>query len=168
MAYRFTVYSLDRKIVHGTIDAASESMAEEALYRVGHRRVLSLQKVREDRSLEALLPTFFGVKTREVIDFTHQLATLVESGIDILAALRILEGQTSKRAFKKILVGLIGSLEGGSSFSRALGKYPEIFPHTYCQLMQASEQMGSLEVGLRQAAEYIEKKEDVAGKVKRA
>jgi len=154
--------------VQGTIDAASESMAEETLYRAGHQRVLSLEEVRPGLSLERLIPTLFGVKTQDVIDFSRQLATLIESGVTILTALQLLEGQASRAALQKVIAGLIEELRGGSSFSQALSKYPQAFSYSYCQVMKASEQAGNLEVGLRQVAGYMEKQAATKKKVVRA
>jgi len=168
MAYKYRAYTPDKKIVQGTLEAASESVAEVALYQLGYQRVLSLREVRPEPSLEKLIPTLFGVKPQDVIDFSHQLATLIESGVDILTALQLLEGQASRPALRKIIAGLAGELRGGSSLSQALGKYPDAFSHTYCQVMKASEQAGNLEVGLRQVAGYMEKQMTMAKKITRA
>jgi len=157
MAYQFKAYTLDKRIVKGTIDAASEIMAEEALYRAGYNRVLSLKETRPGLSLEQLIPTFFGVKAQDVIDFSRQLATLIESGVTILTALQLLEEQAFRAAFRKVIAGLVNELRGGSSFSQALSKYPQVFSYTYCQVVKAGEQAGNLEVGLRQIAGYMEK-----------
>ncbi len=166
--YQFTAYTIDKKIVQGSIDATSENMAEEALYQAGYQRVLSLKEIRPRLSLESIFPTFFGVKTQDVIDFSHQLATLTESGVTILTALELLREQAPREALRKVIAGLVEELQGGSSFSQALGKYPEVFSPTYCQVVKASEQAGNLEEGLRQVARYMGKRATTTGKVRRA
>jgi type IV pilus assembly protein PilC len=166
--YQFTAYTVDRKVVQGSIDATSENMAEEALYRAGYKRILSLKEVRPPLSLETLLPSFFGVKTQDVIDFSRQLATLIESGVSILTALELLRGQAPRPALRKLIAGLVEELQGGSSFSQALSKYPEVFSHTYCQVVKASEQAGNLEVGLQQLAGYMEKRAATTSRIRRA
>jgi type IV pilus assembly protein PilC len=168
MAYQFTAYTLDKRIVQGRIDATSENMAEETLYRAGYQRILSLREVRLGLSLEKLMPTLFGVKPQDVIDFSHQLATLIESGISIFTALELLKEQAPRAAFRKIIAGLVEELQGGSSFSQALSKYPQVFSYTYCQVVKASEQAGNLEVGLRQVAGYMEKRATTTNRAKRA
>ena len=168
MAYQYTAYTLDKRITKGTIDATSESMAEEALYQAGYQRILSLKEVRPGLSLEKLLPSFFGVKTQDVIDFSRQFATLIESGVTILTTLQLLEGQASRAAFRRVIAGLVEELRGGSSFSQALSKYPQAFSYTYCQVIKASEQAGNLEVGLRQVASYMEKRVMMTKKISRA
>ena len=168
MVYRFTAYTIDKRIVEGTIEAASESLAEEALYRAGHQRVLSLKEVRSGISREQLLPSFFGVKAQEVIDFSRKLATFIESGITILTALELLKDHTSRRALRKVISGLVDELRAGGSLSKALSKYPQVFPSTYCQVIKASEQAGNLEFGLRQTASYMEQQLKAKKKIKRA
>jgi len=168
MAYQYTAYTLDKQITKGTIDAASESMAEEALYQAGYERILSLKEVRPGLSLEKLLPSFFGVKAQDVIDFSHQFATLIESGVTIITTLQLLEGQASRAVFRRTIAGLVEELRGGSSFSQALSKYPQAFSYTYCQVIKASEQAGNLEVGLRQVASYMEKRAMMTKKISRA
>jgi len=166
--YQFTAYTIDKKIVQGSIDATSENMAEEALYQAGYQRVLSLKEVRPRLSLESIFPTFFGVKTQDVIDFSQQLATLTESGVTILTALELLREQAPREALRKVIAGLVEELQGGSSFSQALGKYPEVFSPTYCQVVKASEQAGNLEEGLRQVARYMGKRATTTSRVRRA
>jgi len=168
MAYKYSAYTRDKRIVNGTIDAASESAAEEALYRAGYHLVIGLREVRPKVSLERLIPTLYGVKTQDIIDFCHQLATLIESGIPLLTALRLLEGQASRAALRKVIGGLMDELQGGSSLSQAVSKYQEVFSYTYCQLIKASEQTGNLDVGLRQIAEYLEKQMTMRKKMSRA
>jgi type IV pilus assembly protein PilC len=168
MAYKYQAYTSDKKIVQGTIEVASESLAEGALYRAGYQRILSLQEISPGLSLERLLPTLFGVKTQEVIDFSNQVATLVESGISLVTSLELLCGQNAKKSLKKIITGLVEEIQGGSSLSQALSHYPKTFTNTYCQMIKASEQAGHLETGLKQAASYLEKQTAVNQKIKHA
>lgn len=166
--YQFTAYTMDKRVVKGRIDAASENMAEETLYHAGYQRILSLREVRPPLSLETLIPSLFGTKPQDVIDFSHQLATLIESGVSLLTALELLKGQAPRPAFQKIITGLIEELQEGSSFSQALSKYPQVFSSMYCQVVKAGEQAGNLEVGLRQVAGYMERRTATTSKVKRA
>ena len=130
MPYEYVVYSADKKIVKGTISAIGENLAEEALERAGYR-VLSLKRVRPSPSLEQLLPTFFGVKSRDMIAMSRQLATLFGSGIALTTALQILHEQATSTALRGVIAGLLRDLQGGSSFSEALAKHPRVFPDIY-------------------------------------
>ena len=168
MAYKYQAYTSEKKIVQGTIEVASESLAEGALYRAGYQRILSLQEISPGLSLEKLLPSLFGVKTQEVIDFSTQLSTLVESGISLVTSLELLGGQNAKKSLKKIIAGMVEEIQGGSSLSQALSHYPKTFTNTYCQMIKASEQAGHMEIGLKQSAIYLEKQAAVNQKIKHA
>ncbi len=168
MAYKYRVYTGDKKIVQGTIDVNSESVAEEVLYHEGYQRILSMEETQPRVSWEEQIPSFFGIKTQDVIDFSKQLASLIESGIPILMALHLLEGLASRAALKKVIAGLAEELQAGNLLSQALGKYPQVFSDTHCQVIKASEQVGNLEVGLRQVASYIEKRSTTRQRITRA
>ena len=168
MIYEYTAYTADRKTVKGTIDGASEAVVEDALYKAGYQRILSLTEVRPKAGLRQMMPSLFGVKGQDVIDFSRELASLVEAGVTILNALQLLEDQSTRPAFKKIIAELVSELRGGSSFSAAISKYPQVFSSTYCQVMKASEQSGSLEVGLKHIADYLEKQAATKKKIRGA
>jgi type IV pilus assembly protein PilC len=168
MAYKYRVYTGDKRIVQGMIDVTSEGMAEEALYHQGYQRILSLEEARPKQSWGELIPSLFGIKAQDVLDFYKQLANLIESGIPLLMALHLLEGLASRAAFKKVIAGLAEELQAGNPLSQALGKYPQVFSDTHCQVIKASEQAGNLEAGLRQVASYVEKRSTTRQKIMRA
>jgi type IV pilus assembly protein PilC len=168
MAYKYKAYTMDKKIVQGTIEVTSESLAEGALYSAGYQRILSLKELQPGTSIKSSIPTLFGVKTQDIIDFSNQLATLVESGIAIMTALQLLKGQASKASLKETITSLIDKIQVGSSFSQALSHHPDVFPNTYVQVIRASEQAGSLEAGLRQASGYMAQQAATASRIRRA
>ena len=168
MTYGYSAYTHDKKMVKGTIDAASDILAEEALYRAGYKLVIGLAEARPKASLERLIPTLYGIKAQDIIDFTYQLATLIESGVPLLTSLQLLEGQAPKAALRDVLANLASELHGGNSLSQALGRYPQVFSYTYCQLIKASEQTGNLDAGLRQIAGYMEKQIAIKKRTSRA
>ena len=101
--YRYEAATNQGRVVKGTIKATGEIEAERLLIQQGYRPV-NVEVVPSMFSLEEALPTLFRVKPRDVIVFSRQLATLLRSGISLLPALDILQGQvTTSRAFKKIL-----------------------------------------------------------------
>ena len=168
MPYKYKAYTIDKKVVQGRLDVATESLAEGALYRAGYQRIISLEEVPPPANIETLIPTLFGVKSQEVVDFSGQLATLIESGVSIITALNLLQGQAARPAMKRIIESLAEEIQGGNSLSQALGQYPQAFSDTYRQVIQASEQAGKLETGLRQAAGYMESQAATKQRIQRA
>ncbi len=91
------------------------------------------------------------------------MALLIESGLNIVTAIELLEEQTTNRIFKRVLGEIIADVRSGSQLSVALGKHPEIFSPIHCQSLKVGEQTGGLEVILRQIADHMEK-QVIAGK----
>ena len=167
MPYRYVAYTKTGERVQGTIDAASEGMAEEALWQSDYI-IVSLKPVRPRPGLAELMPTFFGVKTRDLIVFSRQLATLIESGITILSGLQMLEEQITNRALKTALMEVVGDIQEGESLSEALKKHPQVFPTIYIRMIDVGERMGNIEGVLRQLATYMEKREALTRRVRGA
>jgi type IV pilus assembly protein PilC len=156
MLYRYTAYTGDKRVIEGTIDAASEQLAKDRLWQSGHR-VLSLKAARVRRSFRQQFPTIFGVKGRDVIVFSRQLATLVERGVNAFAALEILRDQIRNPAFRDVVASLVQDLEQGTSFADAVSKHPNAFPPMYSRMVGVGEKTGNLHQVLRQVAGYMEK-----------
>ena len=100
MPFKYKAYTADKKVVQGTIEVSSESLAEGALYNAGYQYILSLQEIPPVMNLKRMVPTLFGVKNQDVIDFSNQLATLVESGITILTSLKLLRDRLQNQPLK--------------------------------------------------------------------
>ena len=167
MPYEYLAYTSARNIEKGTIDAPTESIAEEALERAGYR-VLTLKRARPRLRLEQLLPTLFGVKAQDVVVFSRQLAMMLETGTPLLTALRLLRDRTTNNAFKRVIADVITDLQAGSSFSAAIEKHPQAFPQLYSLMIKVGEETGNLEASLRQVAGYIEKGRAAKAKMRRA
>ena len=168
MDYRYVGYNKDRKIVTGTLAAASEAVAVQTLGHQGYQ-VLNLKPVAAFMpSLEKSFPSLFRIKPGEIILFSRQLALLLESGTDIVTALELLRSQTSSGAFRKVLAEVVSDLRSGQRLSVALGKHPEIFPPIYRHSLGVGEQTGSLETVLRQVADYMEKEATTTKRLKSA
>lgn len=120
-------------------------------------RAINLKQFIPFLSLGRFLTRLSPVKPAEIILFYRNLALLLESGIDIVTSLELLQGQTSSGTLKKALGEVISDLRGGNQLSAALGKHPEVFALIYCRLVGVGEQSGGLETVLRQIADYIEK-----------
>jgi type IV pilus assembly protein PilC len=169
MTYKYRVYSKEKKIVEGKLDVASESMAETALYHAGFQNIISLKKVTPGVDLgKFTLKLVNNVKTKEVVDASNQMATLIHAGITLSSALKLIEGQILNKTLKNIFHRLGEEIQTGNSLSKALSLFPQVFPNTYSQIIKASEQAGTLETGFRQGAKILEKQDSANQKIKRA
>jgi type IV pilus assembly protein PilC len=80
--------------------------------------------------------------------FTRQLSTLVEAGLPLLRALRILQEQEENQAMRRVIGGLSEAIESGSSLAEAVEMKPRIFNRLYVNMIKAGEIGGALEVTL--------------------
>lgn len=118
---------------------------------------------------KSLLSMFGGsVKPKHLMVLTRQLATLVDAGLPLLRGLKILLKQEKRAALREALSGMGEAVEGGSTFSEALGQYPKIFDKLFVNMVKAGEAGGVLEVVLIRLAEFMEKAEKIKAKVKSA
>jgi general secretion pathway protein F len=98
-----------------------------------------------------------GIRQRDLLVLTQQLATLFEAGLPLDRALSILEELSPDPKVRAIVTDLLHSVRGGSSFSEALAKHhPRPFSRLYINMVRAGEKGGVLEVSLRRLAEFLE------------
>ncbi|GAG44365.1 unnamed protein product, partial [marine sediment metagenome] len=109
-----------------------------------------------------------GVKTRELVIFTRQFATMIDAGLPLVQCLEILGGQQTNKAFKEILLAVKNDVEQGSTFADALRKHPKPFDQLFVNLVAAGEVGGILDTILNRLAVYLEKADALRRKVKGA
>ena len=96
------------------------------------------------------------VTTRDVVELTQQLATLVDAGLPLDRALVILEELTTHPRVREIVADVLRSVRGGSSLSDALAKHhPRPFSRLYINMVRAGEKGGVLEQTLQRLAELL-------------
>ena len=108
------------------------------------------------------------VSTAALSEFTTQLAVLLDAGIPVTKCLRILEGQMSAGVLRHAVAEVLEDVEGGTSFSEALGKHPAIFNSLYTNMVRAGEAGGVQEEILNRLAEFMEKSESIKARVRGA
>ena len=167
MDFRYIAYTSDRKLVKGRLSATDEEAAANVLNYGGYQ-VVSLKTVTPFFNIGNLTARFSGVKPREIIMFSRQLALLLESGTDIVSALELLQSQSTNRTFRGVIGGVASDIRGGTSLSSALSKHPRAFPEIYHRTIAAGEQGGNLEIVLRQMADHLERGVITEKKIKNA
>ncbi len=109
-----------------------------------------------------------GVKPKDLLVFTRQLATMIDAGLPLVQCLDILASQSDNKIFGKTLHDVKSSVESGSTFSDALARHPKVFDELYVNLVAAGEVGGILDTILGRLATYIEKAVKLKRQVKSA
>jgi type IV pilus assembly protein PilC len=100
--------------------------------------------------------------------FSRQFATMVNAGINILKCLDILEAQTKDPALKPIITEVRRDVVAGSSLTDALAKHPRAFSKLFVSMVRAAEVGGILDQILDRLACFLEKEQEVIGRIKGA
>jgi type IV pilus assembly protein PilC len=108
------------------------------------------------------------VKIKVVTQFARQMSTLQDAGLAILRSLRILEEQQKPGTFKRVIGYVADDIEGGSTLSEAMSKYPRCFNRLFVNMVAAGEVGGVLDVILNRVADFMEKSERLKSKIKGA
>ncbi len=102
----------------------------------------------------------------DLVIFSRQLATLIDSGINLVAALEILKDQVDNRKFAEIIYRIYLDIEAGKSFCDAVAQYPATFSDFYISMIKSGEASGMLNDVLERLALYLEKSAALQRKIK--
>lgn len=151
------------EIVHGVQDAKSVAVVKADLRKQGIV-TKTIVKKREP---------FFSKKSKKITAeditiFSRQLATMMQAGIPIISSFDIVaKGQTNEK-MRHLIEEIKTSVEGGETLADSLKKHPLYFNALFCNLIDAGERSGSLELMLNNIASYQEKTESIKKKIKKA
>src|SRR5207248_658676 len=109
-----------------------------------------------------------GVKTRDVVVFTRQFATMINAGLPLVQALDILSQQTENKILADVTRQVVYDVESGQTLADALRKHPKAYSDLYVNMVAAGEAGGILDTILVRLAEFLEKNDAIVRKVKGA
>jgi len=164
MIFQYVAYTPTGDKIKGRIEAPSDKAVEETLWKLNYT-IVSLGKAPEHTT-----PFGWGqkVKTRDLVIFSQQLATLIESGIPIIRSLQLLQEQVSSKKLRSVLAEIAVDVQQGHFVSEAILKHEGVFPPLYGRLIEIGERTGNLETVLRQLSTYLEKEDQTTRKIKGA
>ena len=153
------------KMKSGEVEAEDEKSAVSKL----KLQNIRITTIKEKSAGSALFgPKVHKITTRDVVIFTRQFSTMVDAGLPLVQCLDILGKQSDNPTLGETILKVKGNIEVGNNLSESLKKFPKIWDSLYCNLVEAGEVGGILDVILRRLAAYIEKAEALKKKVKAA
>ena len=153
------------KMKSGEVEAEDEKSAISKL-KQQNIRVTTVKKKGGESALFG--PKVHKITTRDVVIFTRQFSTMVDAGLPLVQCLDILGKQSDNPTFGETILKVKENIEIGNNLSESMRKFPHIWDSLYCNLVEAGEIGGILDVIFRRLAEYIEKAESLKKKVKAA
>src|SRR5262245_9132678 len=164
--------------VKDTIQAGSEEEAQQKIRSLGYfvtrltevadKKKKDKKKAGPQKSKKTKVLTLGGCNGKQLVTFTRQFSVLQDAGLPVLRSLKILEGQMKPGVLKNALIDVVDDVESGNTLSEAFGKHPKCFDRLYVNMIRAGEAGGALEVILRRLAEFKEKSQSLARRVKGA
>ena len=166
--YHYTAIAADGKKIKGAIAAESSYVARKQL-RARSIHATSVSEVGSSSERKAAFFSFFSRGSRtQLIDFTQQMATLLNSGIKLTEALSVLTMQVSDARFKTAMSDIRDRVVTGESFAEALGDYGDYFDVIYVSMIRVGEVTGTLAGSFSIIAGFMQKRQRVESKVKTA
>jgi len=153
------------QIQKGQLDVASQAEVSNYL----RKNRLMLVSVREaPKQIKLGLPGAQRIKTRDVVIFTRQFATMINAGLPLVQALSILAQQTENKALAEITRAVVYDVEAGNTLADAFSKHPRAFSALYVNMVAAGEAGGILDTILLRLSTFLEKNDALIRKVKGA
>jgi type IV pilus assembly protein PilC len=154
------------EIKKGEMEAANDVSLRAILRRQGFKSINIRTKPKD---LAEYLPFLKQrVKEKDVVVFARIFATMINAGLPLIQCLELLAQQEQNKTFKKIITSIKEDIEGGSTLSDALKKYPNVYDDLFVNLVAAGESGGILDVILQRLSSYMEKAMKLKSKVKGA
>lgn len=102
---------------------------------------------------------------KEKAYFFHLLAVMVDAGIPVLQALKVLAGKTENLRFQRIINTLAYSTTTGKTLSDSMARFPDIFNESELGVIKAGEAAGNLNKMLFRLSDQIERSHELQSKL---
>jgi type IV pilus assembly protein PilC len=151
----------------GDIEAQNHDSAGEVLKNYG-LFIIELTEIKEGGLSRYVREISGKEKPKDIMIFTRQLSTLIASNIPPVQALTTLSKQVKSPTFSEKIKKIAADIEGGSTFSESLKKYPKVFSPLFISMVNSGEVSGNLDKSLDYLAGHLEKNYELNKKVKSA
>lgn len=164
--FNYSVRDKSGRIVKGAVDGESRDAVSAKLREMGY----IILEVNQQGGLAALSNISFGtgVKTKDVVIFARQFATMINAGLSLTKCLSILAQQTESVGLRNVIQQVAKDVESGQSLSDSMSRHPKIFPPIFVNMVRAGETGGVLDEVLVRVADHFEAEAALKGKIKSA
>jgi general secretion pathway protein F len=160
--FHFKAVGSDGRVRTGTLSADSDKRAAQELKRQGLIPVyVGLEQKKSGFDLK--LPSFNQSRRRDVLFFTQEISTLLNSGVPVDRALSIANELTERPVFRQVLIDVLRVLKSGRSLGDSLATHPEHFSDLYVNMVRAGEASGSLAPVFERLAEFERTRDELRG-----
>jgi len=164
--FSYQAYNNLKERKEGVIEAENKT---QALAKLDSLSLFPIRITTQEESASSSFTTSATkARSQDIINFTRQIANLLDAGLTILVALNILSKQKWSPTFKLVIEKLIDSVREGKSFSDSLNQYPKIFSSLYVSMVRSGEMGGFLKEIIKRLADFMENEDELKNKVSSA
>src|ERR1700722_15148062 len=160
--FTYTARDAKGELKTATINATNREDVVQQLRR------LRMNVVKVEEQSKAKKKTGGSVSMRDIVIFTRQFSTMINSGLPLVQALDILSKQSENKALQAVTRQVVFDVESGHTVADALAKHPKAFSDLYVNMVAAGEAGGILDTILMRLAVFMEKNDALVRKVKGA
>jgi type IV pilus assembly protein PilC len=160
--FTYTARAVNGELKSATIDAPTRDDVIKQL------RQQKMNVVKIDENSATPKKRLGSIKMRDIVIFTRQFSTMINSGLPLVQALDILANQSENPALKAVTRQVVFDVESGNTVADALRKHPKAFTDLYVNMVAAGEAGGILDTILMRLAVFMEKNDALVRKVKGA
>lgn len=149
--------------ITGETDVANDAILKAFLAKQGLTSVVVKEKPKP------LFESKGKIKSKDILFFTRQMATMLRAGMPVLRALDLV-GQSIEKPLRmrEMVFDVHDRIQNGATFAEGLAAHPLYFNDLYTSLIAAGEDAGMLESTMDNIAVNLEKTEETKKKVKKA
>jgi type IV pilus assembly protein PilC len=164
MKFKYTALNSNNSKVEGIMEALNRQSAVVTLTKQG-LKPLTVNPASGGAQKKKRMS---GVKLKDMVIFTRQLATMISAGVPLTRALTTLQLQTDNKNFQIVIAAVIKDVEGGTALGDAFAKHPGVFSEVYINMVRAGEAGGILDDILKRLANQVEMDSSMRKKIKSA
>ena len=168
MEYLYQARTPEGEKRDGVIDAVTLEAAVAALQRRGLIIVNYQPAEAEAAWYERPLLLFGGVRQKDIVVLSRQLATLFEAKVPVVIALRTLISGLEAPLLRREMADLLDEVQGGMPLSQAMERHPNVFSSFFVSMVRSAEESGKLDETFRYLADYLERSYELTSKAKNA
>lgn len=162
--FKYIVFDKNGKKKNGQIDAHTKDAAIASLQSRGY--ILSSIKSKDEGSFLERTIVLGGVKNKEIVILSKQLATLFDAQVSAIRIFRMISGEGTNNVLKSALTEIADNIADGSSVASAMEKHPKVFSAFYVNMIAAGEESGQMSQTFSYLSDYLERSYAITSKVK--
>ncbi len=163
--YRYIAKDAAGRSVEGALTAENQRIVLTRLDEMG----LFPVEVREaDVAQEAARSAGGRVRRSQLCLFTRELADLLAGGVPLARALDTLSRQAGQGVLAAVVASVKNEVHSGRSLADALAMHPQVFPPVYVNMVRAGEEGGFLDDALERLADFLDRQQELASRVRSA